>query len=200
MKSYAFATAIRVLSGASVRWTGAKPDVRQRIYFANHTSHLDAPLVWAALPAEVREFTLLTAANDYWSAGKLRYLLASRVFNAILIERGRFSYRNNPLTILLGAMGDRYSLILFPEGTRSGGSEIGEFRCGLYHLAKHRPELELVPVYIANLWRILPRGALLPVPLLSSVSFGSPIRLQVDEPKTAFLERARNAVRALKLE
>lgn len=200
MTTSPLAAAIRMLTGVSVRWVGAEPDVCQRIYFANHTSHLDAPLVWAVLPAEVRALTLPTAARDYWSAGKLRYQLATRVFNAVLIERDRFSRSNNPLSILVSAMGNRYSLILFPEGKRNPGPEIGEFRGGLYHLAKRRPEIELVPVYIANLWRIFPKGALLPLPLLSSVSFGAPIRLQVAEPKAAFLERARNAVRTLKPE
>ena len=200
MTTSPLAAAIRMLTGVSVRWVGTEPDVCQRIYFANHTSHLDAPLVWAVLPAEVRALTLPTAARDYWSAGKLRYQLATRVFNAVLIERDRFSRSNNPLSILVSAMGNRYSLILFPEGKRNPGPEIGEFRGGLYHLAKRRPEIELVPVYIANLWRIFPKGALLPLPLLSSVSFGAPIRLQVAEPKAAFLERARNAVRTLKPE
>jgi 1-acyl-sn-glycerol-3-phosphate acyltransferase len=87
---------------------------------------------------------------------------------------------------------------VFPEGGRNTESEIGEFKSGLYYLAKKRPDLELVPVHIDNLNRVLPRGEFLPVPLLSLVTFGPPLWLESGEPKSGFLERARESVRRLK--
>jgi hypothetical protein len=75
---------------------------------------------------------------------------------------------------------------------------MGEFKSGLYYLSKKRPDLELVPVYIDNLNRILPRGEIFPVPLLSSVTIGPPIWLEQGESKVAFLARARESVRRLK--
>ena len=139
------------------------------------------------------------AAADYWR-GNPRGYLATHVFNAVLLERQNLDDigRRQQVDLLLEALGDRYSLILFPEGTRGTGREIAPFKSGLYHLALKRPDVELVPVYLENLHRILPKGALLPVPLLSSVTFGSPISVLPGEDKDAFLERAREAVRALR--
>jgi 1-acyl-sn-glycerol-3-phosphate acyltransferase len=188
------ATLMKLISGANVRWAGCVPDVRQRVYFANHTSHLDAAVVWASLPTEIRALTRPVAAKDYWIKGKLRPYLANRVFNAVLIEREKISAHDNPIDHLVEALGQRHSLIIFPEGTRSLTGDIGSFKSGLYHLAKRRPEIEYVPVLIDNLNRVLPKGEFLAVPLSSSVSFGTPLRFGVNESKQAFLERARAAV------
>lgn len=187
----------RLVSGANAHWTGCEPDVRQRVYFANHTSNLDALVIWASLPPPVRALTRPVAARDYWTGGWLRPYLANKVFNAVLIERKKPTARDNPLTDMLNALGDRHSLIIFPEGGRQPGLEMASFKGGLFHLAKDRPNIEFVPVLIENLNRILPKGEFLPVPLLGNVTFGPPIKLAAGEQKTAFLERARNAVKAL---
>src|SRR5512139_393478 len=140
----------RIISGACAHWAGIRPGPRQRIYFANHTSHLDAVVLWALLPVEVRELTRPAAARDYWGKGRFRRYLATEVLKAILIERGHVSKEDNPLEAILHGMGDRYSLIVFPEGTRNPGPEVGPFKSGLYHLARCRPDVELVPVHIDN--------------------------------------------------
>lgn len=187
----------RIISGASVRWVESQPDTCQRVYFANHTSHLDVVLVWSALPTEVRRLTRPIAAKDYWDRGMVRRHLA-KVFNALLIDRKEIKVHQSPVDLMLREIGDTHSLILFPEGGRSSGDGVGEFKSGLYYLSKKRPELELIPVYINNMNRILPRGEFLPVPLLSSLTFGPPIWLESGEPKTEFLARARQAVLRLK--
>jgi 1-acyl-sn-glycerol-3-phosphate acyltransferase len=191
-------TMVKLISGANVRWTGCVPDPHQRVYFANHTSNLDAAVIWASLPVEVRSLTRPVAARDYWTKGKVRPYLANNVFNAVLIDRHKISAHDNPIDHLLEALGQRYSLIIFPEGTRTMTGEIGAFKSGLYHLAKRRPDVEFVPVLIDNLNRILPKGEFLAVPLLASVSFGAPLHLNADEPKQTFLERARAAVMNLR--
>ncbi|MGA2543512.1 MAG: lysophospholipid acyltransferase family protein [Verrucomicrobiota bacterium] len=188
----------KLVSGANVRWAGCGPELRQRVYFANHTSNLDALVVWASLPPPVRDLTRPVAARDYWSQGPLRRYLANRVLNAVLIERKKPTARDNPLADMLAALGERYSLIIFPEGGRQTGLELAPFKSGLFHLAKDRPEVEFVPVLIENLNRILPKGEFLPVPLLGSVSFGAAIRLETGEGKARFLERAQAAVKALR--
>jgi len=188
----------RFLSGASVRWIDSQPDTCQRVYFANHTSHLDAIVIWSALPPEVRSLTRPVAAKDYWTAGRVRQYLATQVFNALLIDRTEIKVHQSPVDVMIREIGHRYSLIVFPEGGRSSGQEIGEFKSGLYYLCKKRPDLELIPVYIDNMNRILPRGEVLPVPLLTCLSFGPPIWLEAGEPKVDFLRRARDAVRRMK--
>jgi len=190
----------RFLSGSSVRWIDSQPDTCQRVYFANHTSHLDAIVLWSALPQHVRSLTRPVAAKDYWTAGAVRQYLANQVFNAILIDRTQIKVHQNPVDMMVREIGHLYSLIVFPEGGRSSGPEpeIGEFKSGLYYLCKRRPDLELIPVHIDNMNRILPRGEFLPVPLLTCISFGPPLWLEAGEPKGKFLERARQAVQRLR--
>ena len=188
----------RVLAGGNVRRIGFTPDERQRIYFANHTSHLDFVIVWSALPKRLRLLTRPVAARDYWAKGVRRYL-ALNVFNAVLVDRVRSDASTpNPLDILLDGLGERHSLIIFPEGTRGDGTQLGEFKSGLYRLGKARPDVELVPVYIDNLNRVLPKGEFAPVPMLASVSFGAPMHVGDGEEKADFLDRARNAILELR--
>jgi 1-acyl-sn-glycerol-3-phosphate acyltransferase len=174
------------------------PAARQSIYFANHSSHLDTVVLWASLPSDLREKTRPVAARDYWEKTALRRRLANEVFHAVLIDRTKVTAQNNPIQTMTEAMGDRYSLIIFPEGTRGEGDEVGAFKGGLYHLAQDKPEAALVPVYMENLNRILPKGEFLPVPLLSSITFGAPLPNVENETKSAFLERARKALCDLK--
>lgn len=192
------ALAARILSGASIRWIDSQPDTCQRVYFANHTSHLDAIVLWSALPRSVRELTRPVAAKDYWTKGRVRRYMATEMFNALLIDRTEIKVHQSPVDVMIREIGQQFSLIVFPEGGRSDGREIGEFKSGLYYLCKKRPDLELIPVHIDNMNRILPRGQVLPVPLLSCISFGPPMWLEAGEPKDEFLSRARNAVRRLK--
>jgi 1-acyl-sn-glycerol-3-phosphate acyltransferase len=196
MKSL-FAAIAKLISGASARWVGCVPDVRQRVYFANHTSNLDALVIWALLPTHLRALTRPVAARDYWTKSKLRLYLANNIFNAVLIERKKPTAHDNPLTDMLNALGYRNSLIFFPEGGRQTGKDIAPFKGGLFHLAKDRPDVEFVPVLLENLNRILPKGEFLPVPLMGSLSFGTPIKLEAGEGKMAFLHRAQDAVTAL---
>ena len=188
----------RFFSGYSIRWIDCQPDPCQRVYFANHTSHLDAIVLWSALPSAIRSITRPVAAKDYWTAGLVRRYLSTRVFNALLIDRTEIKVHQSPVDLMIREIADLYSLIVFPEGGRSSGPEIGEFKSGLYYLCKKRPDLELIPVHIDNMNRILPRGEVLPVPLLSRITFGPPMWLEAGEPKTRFLRRAREAVRQLK--
>lgn len=192
----------KVLAGATVRWLGCRPDAKQRIYFSNHTSHLDFVLIWSALPRDLRVSTRPVAAEDYWERGPIRRYLAREVFRAVLVERrdpsgdrhAAVGAAASGLRAILAALEKNDSLIVFPEGTRSTTGRVEAFKPGLYHIVLHRPNVELVPVYVENLNRILPKGEFLPVPLLSRVVFGPPVKLEEGEPKRAFLERARESV------
>lgn len=187
----------KLLSGATLRWHECQPDTCQRIYFANHTSHLDALVLWATLPGEIRDLTRPVAAKDYWAAGAIRRYIA-RQFNALLIDRDEIKVHHSPVDMMIREIGMTHSLIVFPEGRRNTDEEMLEFKSGLYYLSKKRPDLELMPVYIDNLNRVLPRGEFLPVPLLSCITIGPPIWLEPKENKHEFLERARAAVLRLK--
>jgi 1-acyl-sn-glycerol-3-phosphate acyltransferase len=173
-----------------------EPTPRQRIYFGNHTSHLDFVVLWAVLPDELRNATRPVAAQEYWTRSKLRNYLASKVFRAVLVDRQSQTAEGRQLQFerMLEGLKQGDSLIIFPEGTRGSGEEVAPFKSGLYHLTRARPDVELIPVYLENLNRVLPKGEFLPVPLLSRVYFGAPLALEEGESKESFLERARQTL------
>ncbi|OEC34492.1 1-acyl-sn-glycerol-3-phosphate acyltransferases [Pseudomonas cuatrocienegasensis] len=193
-------SAARLLTGARALWLGSTAQAVQRIYYANHSSHGDFVLLWASLPAELRKRTRPVAGSDYWMKGALRSFLIQRVFNGVLVDRQRSEPSSNPLQAMLDALEQGDSLIVFPEGTRNMEDGLLPFKSGLYHMAKARPDVEVIPVWIANLNRVMPKGRALPLPLLCTLSFGAPLGLDEEEGKDAFLERARNALLALALE
>lgn len=187
----------RSVTGARSLWLGCTPEPNQRIYFANHSSHGDFVLLWASLPPLLRKLTRPVAAGDYWQKTPLRRYIISGVFNGVLIDRERKTPESNPLQPMLDALQWGDSLIIFPEGTRNLEDGLLPFKSGLYHLAKSYPQAELVPVWIANLNRVMPKGRVLPLPLLCTTSFGAPLRLEEDESKEQFLTRSREALLAL---
>ena len=187
---------VKLLVGAYARWIGTRPTDAQRIYFANHTSHIDTLAIWSSLPRGLRSHTRPIAARDYWGRGLKKYI-ATRCFGAVLIDRAREDTRVDPLDPLREALRAGDSLIIFPEGTRGNSAVPARFRSGLFRLAGEFPAVELIPVYLDNLHRSLPKGALLPVPVVCTVRFGAPLVRIGSEEKEAFLERARQAVIAM---
>jgi 1-acyl-sn-glycerol-3-phosphate acyltransferase len=189
----------RLASGPSVRCVAGSPCRGQCIFFANHVSHLDFVVLWSVLPREIRARTRPVAAREYWEAGSLRRYMATRVFRAVLVDRqrGNLGALRAQIDQLVEALDAGDSLIIFPEGTRGAGREIGPFKSGLDYLARQRPQVDLIPVYLHNLDRIMPKGEFLPVPQLSRITFGAPFRRLDGEPKGAFLARAREAVVSL---
>ncbi|GAB2901261.1 lysophospholipid acyltransferase family protein [Uliginosibacterium flavum] len=184
----------RLLTGAYANWLGCKPEARQRLYFANHSSHLDFLLLWALLPPRLRYKTRPVAGADYWACSPLRRYLIHRVFRGVLVDRARPKPGQSPLAPLQAALDAGDSLIFFPEGTRSLDGEMQAFKGGLYHLVRDNPGVEFVPVRMENLNRVMPKGNLLPVPLVCILSFGTPVALGAEEAKPEFLLRARQAV------
>ena len=190
----------RLLTAVQPVWQGFDPAVpRQRIYFANHVSHGDFVLIWTVLPKSQRRRTRPVAGADYWRKPGIRQFVGSDVFNSLLIERNRDGVEDDPIAQMASALDEGASLIIFPEGTRNlTDAELLEFRSGIYRLARARPEVDVVPVWIDNLNRVLPKGSFVPVPLMCKVVFGAPLHVGEDEEKGAFLTRARSALLALK--
>jgi len=296
---------VRLLTGAQARWWGCPPKAEQRIYFANHQSHIDLVMIWAALPDELRSITRPIAARDYWAGSRFKRWITTEVFNAIYVERQGGAAAapaavpapppagvperieptldpapaaapdplagapeaaaaalsdpppaappaaeaphaptlpataaertevqheldlpapepagattadaapreaapadtlpplqpDDPLVPLVEALRSGDSIIIFPEGTRGHTGVPQKFRSGLYTLARLFPEAVLVPAWIDNVQRVMPKGEVVPVPILCSVTFGAPVRLEPGEERRPFLDRAREAVIALR--
>jgi 1-acyl-sn-glycerol-3-phosphate acyltransferase len=186
---------IRLIVGAYPRWQGCKPSRKQRIYFANHTSHMDALVIWAAFPKDIRDSVRTVAAKDYWDKNAIRRRIATKELRAVLVDREARS--KDPLAPMSEVLKNGESLVIFPEGTRSEQKLPNSFKAGLYKLATDFPSAELIPVYLENLNRSLPKGRYIPVPIASAVRFGAPLERIENESKEDFLVRARLAVEEL---
>ncbi|WP_327439605.1 lysophospholipid acyltransferase family protein [Pseudomonas donghuensis] len=198
LTAFAITSVARLITGARALWLGCTPQPVQRLYYANHSSHGDFVLIWASLPQPLRQHTRPVAGADYWQKPGIRQFLIKRVFNGVLIDRQHNDAISNPLQPIQEALAQGDSLIFFPEGTRNLSDEpLLAFKSGLFHLASAHPHVEVIPVWIANLNRVMPKGRALPLPLLCTLSFGEPLQLQADESKHAFLDRARQALLAL---
>jgi 1-acyl-sn-glycerol-3-phosphate acyltransferase len=188
----------RFMTAPRAIWHGIEPVPRQRVYFANHSSNGDFVLIWTVLPAHLRRLTRPVAALDYWLTSPLRAFVGRDVFNAVLIDRRPEARTEDPVSQMARALDEGASLILFPEGKRNSADEpLLPFKSGLYHLARARPEVDLVPVWIANLNNVMPKGEIIPVPLICTVTFGAPLHVGPDEVKDDFLCRASAALLAL---
>ena len=137
---YALLGFVRLLTGAQARWYGAPPKAEQRIYFANHQSHADLVMIWAALPEELRSITRPIAARDYWTKSDFKRWITTAVFNAVYVDRERQG-DEDPLQPLIDALQSGDSLIIFPEGTRGHAAEPQAFKAGLYNLALRFPDV-----------------------------------------------------------
>ncbi len=189
---------VRFLTAVRADWKGIEPVPKQRVFFANHTSNGDMPMIWSVLPPAIRRQTRPVAAADYWLKNKLRAFAGGEVFRAVLIDRRR-EVNDDPMAKILAAMEQGDSLIIFPEGNRNMGPDpLLPFKAGIYNMGKAFPDVDLVPTWVANLNSIMPKGEVIPLPLICTVTFGEPLRIGADETKDAFLARASAALTDLR--
>ncbi len=187
----------RAITGARALWRGCAPERVRRVYFANHGSHIDFVLIWSSLPPALRRMTRPVAGSDYWDRSGVRRFIIHQVFRGVLVDREHKPDSPDPIDVMVDAIDAGASLIIFPEGTRNVEEGLLPFKSGIHRIAQARPDIEFVPVWLDNLKRVMPKGKLLPLPILCTVSFGAPIRLHEGESREDFLSRTRAALVAL---
>jgi 1-acyl-sn-glycerol-3-phosphate acyltransferase len=188
----------RFVTAVRADWRGIEPVQRQRVYYANHVSNADMPMIWSVLPPALRRETRPVAAADYWLQTKMRAFIGPEVFNCVLIDRRPEARTEDPMAKIIEALDEGSSLIIFPEGNRNMTDDpLLPFKSGLFHMGRARPEVDLVPTWVANLTEIMPKGEVIPLPLICTVTFGAPVHVKDGETKDAFLARAAAALAAL---
>ncbi|HLB62239.1 MAG TPA: lysophospholipid acyltransferase family protein [Actinomycetota bacterium] len=165
------------------------------ILVSNHTSHLDASLIMTSLPRKWREKTATGAAADYFFDTWWRSIFTALVYNAFPIDR---TGRGHGATDASHMLHDGWSLIVFPEGTRSPDGWMQRFRTGAARLAVQHA-VPVVPIAIRGAYAAMPKGRNWPRPgrLAISVRFGRPLHPGEDEDHRSLTRRMFQAVAEL---
>lgn len=144
------------------------------LLIANHSSHLDTLSLLSLFPLNRLRRIRPVAAADYFERNVFVSRMTRTLFNILPIARKNITAENNPLRLMREAIEAGDSLLIFPEGTRGSGSELGEFRSGVAHLIEKVPSLPVVPAYLVNMGRSLPKGEFIPVPFFCEIRLGAP--------------------------
>ena len=164
------------------------------IFVANHSSHLDTAVILEALPPEWRRRTTVAAAADYFFDVWWRAVGSALVFNTFPLERRTGSSADTLDRIL----DEGWSVLVFPEGTRSPDGWTRRFRAGAAYLAVHHG-VPVVPIALVGSFAAMPRGQGWPSPgrPLVRVRFGPPVHPEAGEEPRAFAIRVHAAVAQL---
>ena len=201
--------AMRAWSGELLRWTMLFPPLwaltrpsiqgcvqfagnRPYIFVANHTSHLDTPLLLAALPLRLRLRLRAAAAADYFFTSRWKGTLVTLLFNAFPFERRGFG----GLSCAQRLLEDGYSVLLFPEGTRSKDGQLHPFKCGIGRLAL-ATQVCVVPVWIEGAHAAMPKGVCLARPHHVEIRFGAPLQFPPGLDQASVVSAIEQQVRAL---
>ena len=178
------------------------------IFASNHQSHMDTPVILAALPARLRYRVAPAMAKEFfkahffrdehgraeWLTNSLNYYLATLVFNAFPLPQREAGARQT-LRYIGDILEDGYSVLIFPEGRRTDTGAIDRFRPGIGMIAS-RLGVPVVPVRIEGLEKVLHHTWKMARPGRVRVAFGQPLRLSGDDYE-ALTRQVEEAVRAL---
>jgi 1-acyl-sn-glycerol-3-phosphate acyltransferase len=163
--------------GLRVRGREHLPESGPFILIANHSSHLDTISLLSLFPLSRLRDVRPVAAADYFERNRLISILTRTIFNILPIARANITPENNPLRRMRETIEAGQSLIIFPEGTRGTASEMAPFRAGVAHLLEKAPNTPVVPAYLVNMGRSLPKGEFIPVPFFCEIRLGAPRKI-----------------------
>jgi 1-acyl-sn-glycerol-3-phosphate acyltransferase len=177
----------------AVEGTSYLNEVRGPVVFvANHSSHLDTPLILGSLPPRFGDRTAVGAAADYFFDTRWRAVTTALLFNAFPVER----YGSRRLRSLAADLIDEgWSLLIYPEGTRSEDGWMNPFRLGAAYLCVAK-RIPVVPIALCGSYAAMPRGRNWPKPGRPriTVRYGRPLYPDPDEKPGDFRRRMTEAV------
>jgi 1-acyl-sn-glycerol-3-phosphate acyltransferase len=182
--------------GLRVRGRAHLPKSDPFILLANHASHLDTISLLSLFSLLRLRNIRPVAAADYFQRNRIVALFSQTLFNILPIARKGITRENNPLRQMQSALECGQSLIIFPEGTRGSGEEVGQFKAGIAKLIERVPEVSVVPALLINMGRSLPKGEFIPVPFFCEIRLGKPCKLTGTQEE--ILQALESAVRDLK--
>ena len=169
------------------------------VLIANHSSHLDAVALLAALPLRSIDQTFAVAAKDYFFSSLFRSFLATIFVNALPFDR-RLRTRESLELCADVLNASKRALIMFPEGSRSVNGQLQPFKKGLGVLTAGTDRL-VVPATIEGAFTAWPKGSVFPKPRKVRVIIGRPLTFKgLPRNENGYLEAtlmAQEAVRAL---
>lgn len=166
---------LHLVFGLNVRGRENLPVRGPCILAANHNSHLDILVIYAALPVRLIVTAHVVAAHDYFTRHRRLFAAVDFLFRPVWVDR---TSGGGGILEKMGAYLDAgESIVIFPEGTRGEAGLLGRFRGGVARLAADHPEVPLLPVFLRGTERAMPRQASLPLPIWQHVSIGPPQRL-----------------------
>jgi len=148
------------------------------ILVANHSSHLDTASLLNLFPMRQLSKLRPVAAADYFERNKFVSAVSKICFNILPIARKGLTPETNPMPKMEAVLRAGNVLIIFPEGTRGSGEALSHFHSGVAHLIERCPDVPVVPAYLVNMGRSLPKGEWIPVPFFCEVRVGEPRRFQ----------------------
>ena len=166
---------LALFTGMRVKGRGNLPGHHPFILIANHSSHLDTVSLLNLFPLRQLPCIHPVAAADYFERNKFISWLSKTLFNILPIARKGITRENNPVEAMKRALGNRRSLLVFPEGTRSRDGEPKPFRSGIARVIKENPAVPVIPCFLTNMWKSLPKGEWLPVPFICEIAIGEKI-------------------------